>query len=326
MIDASEERHVGLIVEDDLEIAAELKELFRIFGFDHLHAETADEAMPLIDAGAFDFALLDMQIKENERSLRARVETGAALMQYVRKRYPRRNDDDKHIMQIIAMSGHAKERSEAVKLMQHGANDFFAKPFADNKEPLDVVIRRCLRMSGRTDHAGCAALNEAARAGAATRSSAPPAGAAAMLFSHEHDGMPLTAGDAKAFVERRREYDLFLNVAAPTGSGYLAGATDAKGKFADVTLTQMEAAVLAEIVLERKAVRAVALKCVRQGGIASPVRIIEKARGLVDVKKGRTSWRAFRTITHVGGDDTNKEFLFDPPAGFRWAVLQAAGS
>ncbi len=45
---------------------------------------------------------------------------------------------------------------------------------------------------------------------------------------------------------------------------------------------------------------------------------------MLDVKMGRTAWRAIRTITHVGGDDTTKEFFFDPPSGFRWAVLQAA--
>lgn len=145
-----------------------------------------------------------------------------------------------------------------------------------------------------------------------------------MLYSHEHDGAPLTAGDAKAFVAKRKDYDLFVNFLTPTEGGYLAGRTDAKGKFEDVALTMMEAAIIAELMHERKPVRAVALKCVRQGGIASPVRIIEKARGMLDVKTGARSWRAIRTITHVGGDDTTKEFFFDPPSGFRWAVLQAA--
>ena len=319
----NDERHIGLIVEDDLEMATELKELFTALGLGYVHAATADEAQSLIEAGGFCFALMDLQIKTSADSLRARVETGVTLVQQVRRRFPRRNEDDKHVLQIIAMSGHAKDRLDAVKVLQLGANDFFAKPFTENDVSLDTVIRRCLRMSGRRDHAECGHITESALATTVTRSSAPPAGPAALLFSHEHGGTPLTAGDAKAFVVKRNDYDLFLNFLAPTGDGYLAGCTDAKGKFADVTLTQMEAAIIAELMHERKPVRAVALKCVRQGGIASPVRIIEKARGMLDVKTGTRSWRAIRTITHVGGDDTTKEFFFDPPNGFRYALVQA---
>lgn len=83
-------RHVGLIVEDDLEMATELKELFTALGLEYVHAATAEEAVPLIEAGAFCFALVDLQIKAKADSLRARVETGITLLQDLRKRYPRR--------------------------------------------------------------------------------------------------------------------------------------------------------------------------------------------------------------------------------------------
>jgi L-alanine-DL-glutamate epimerase-like enolase superfamily enzyme len=93
-----------------------------------------------------------------------------------------------------------------------------------------------------------------------------------------------------------------------------------------VALTQIAAAMLAELVQERRPVRASWMKCVRQGGITSAVRIMERARTSLDVKTGRMAWRAIRTITHVGGDYSTKEFFFDPPAGFRYAVIQAAAS
>ena len=322
---SDEGRHVGLIVEDDLEMAAELKELFESYDYGCLHAATVDEAMTLVERGGFCFALFDVQLKMSADSIKARVESGIRLFSFFREHFPRRNDDDKHIVQAIAMSGHAKDRLDAVKLLQLGANDFFAKPFAENEETLDSVIRRCLRKSGRTDHAHCADLNRLAMSGAARRSSAPPGPPAALLFTHEHQGMPLSVNDVNGVVAKRHEYDLFLNVVTPGGDGYLAGRKDGNGAYADVTLTQLAAAAIAELVTAKKPVRANALKCVRQGGIASPVRIIERARTALDVRTGRTAWRAFRTITHVGGDDSTKEFFFDPPQGFRYAVIQGVG-
>lgn len=54
------------------------------------------------------------------------------------------------MLQIVAMSGHAKDRRlDAVKLMQLGANDFFAKPFAENDESLDWSRRPLIRMHRR---------------------------------------------------------------------------------------------------------------------------------------------------------------------------------
>ena len=72
------------------------------------------------------------------------------------------------------------------------------------------------------------------------------------------------------------------------------------------------------------------MKCVRQGGIANPVRLIERARSLVDVnvekngKKSRTQWRAIQTVTHVGGDETTKEFFFNPPTGMNSAARRVS--
>jgi hypothetical protein len=81
------------------------------------------------------------------------------------------------------------------------------------------------------------------------------------------------------------------------------------------------AAAIAELVTSKKPVRAGALKCVRQGGIASPVRIIERARTALDGGPGGRRGARFGPL-RTSGEMTRRRSSFDPPAGFRYAAIQ----
>src|SRR5204862_4813520 len=110
-------RHTVLLVEDEPQMAEELGELLESLGHGHVHAATKEDAVRLVEEGGFCYVLLDLQIKANADSIKAHVEAGQSLLELIRERYPRRNDEGKHRLQILVMSGHAKEHYFVVKAL-----------------------------------------------------------------------------------------------------------------------------------------------------------------------------------------------------------------
>ena len=157
-------RHTALLVEDEPEMASELGELLESLGHAHVHAANKEDAERLVEEGGFCYVLLDLQIKANADSIKAHVEAGQSLLEHVRERYPRRNDGGKHRLQILVMSGHAKEHYYVVKALQDGADDFITKPVGESKPPFKDKIQDALRRSGRERHEQCAEIGRDARA------------------------------------------------------------------------------------------------------------------------------------------------------------------
>jgi DNA-binding response OmpR family regulator len=155
-------KHVALIVEDDLRLAEALGDLLKSLGHDFIHTETQEEGLRLMEDGQFCFAILDLQIKVDAEAVYPMVEAGEQLQRQIRERYPHRNADDHHHLQILAMSGHAKEMNNVIQMLQNGADDFVVKPLGENTPPLHVKIQECLRKSGRENHKACARIMEMA--------------------------------------------------------------------------------------------------------------------------------------------------------------------
>jgi CheY-like chemotaxis protein len=161
-------RHVALLVEDEKSMADDVKEMLDSLGHDYQHAETQMDAQRLVDEHEFCYALVDLQIPVDKKSIRPRVEAGHHLIEYIREKYPY-GPKRKSKFQILVVSGHAKETPDVVKAMQAGADDFLVKPLSENKVPLSDKIREALRLSGRESHvacAACAAVGRAEQAGA----------------------------------------------------------------------------------------------------------------------------------------------------------------
>ena len=117
------ERHTGLIVEDEPEMAAEIADLLRCFGHDHLHAETLADGRARLDDGEFCYVLLDLQIKADWQSIKPRVESGMSLLREIRRRFPHRRGNDMHLMPVIVISAHGKERSNIIGAFKDGIDD-----------------------------------------------------------------------------------------------------------------------------------------------------------------------------------------------------------
>lgn len=183
-------RHIALLVEDEPEMAAELGELLESLGHGHVHAATKEDAERLVEAGEFCYVLLDLQIKVNADSIKAHVEAGQSLLEFIRERYPRRNEQDRcYRLPILVMSGHAKEHRYVVKAMQDGADDFITKPVGECTPPFKDKIQDALRKSGREKHERCAAVMcEARAAGAAAGSAAPTVAAVRFTVTGRQEG------------------------------------------------------------------------------------------------------------------------------------------
>jgi DNA-binding response OmpR family regulator len=154
--------HTALIVEDEPEMAAEIADLLRSFGHDHLHVETFADAKARLGQGGFCYVLLDLQIKADSQSIKPRVESGMSLLREIRQRFPHRSANDMHLMPVLVISGHGKEPGDIIGAFKDGINDFIMKPLSIDGQDISGKIRRCLERAGRGDHGDCDACNKAA--------------------------------------------------------------------------------------------------------------------------------------------------------------------
>jgi CheY-like chemotaxis protein len=156
-------------VEDEPDMAAEIADLLRSFGHDHVHAETLADAKVRLDEGGFCYVLLDLQIKADGQSIKPRVESGMSLLREMRRRFPHRSDNDVHLMPVLIVSGHGKEPNNIIGAFKDGIDDFIMKPLSTDGQDVGSKIRRCLELAGRVDHGACTVCTDAAASGPTER-------------------------------------------------------------------------------------------------------------------------------------------------------------
>jgi CheY-like chemotaxis protein len=178
-------RHVGLIVEDDRDLRDDLVGRLDALGYDVVKAETLEEGLEKVRTGGFCFALVDLQIKRNADAGRAYPECGLALVEGIRKRFPGRNGDDHHLVQVLIMSGYGKEPDFIRRGFDAGADDVLRKPLEENRPGLEAVIERCLTRSGRTKHATCSRQDQTAKRGVERRADGASPGSVKLEISGE---------------------------------------------------------------------------------------------------------------------------------------------
>lgn len=221
MVKHKNDRHIALVVEDDLEMAEEVKDLLLSMGHETLHVSSREEALDLLDNGQFCFVLLDMQIKPASDSIKPQFLAGQTLLGDIRSRYPCRNQDDQHHLQIAVMSGYAKERSDVIKFLRNGADDFIVKPLWENSPSFGEKIVQALMNSGRHEHADCPGIMQCARRSGASSGQISHAISGIQLSitgdiqgkrtGIEMDGKPLSLPDAQFLLLMRLVTAKFRN-------------------------------------------------------------------------------------------------------------------
>lgn len=168
------ERHVALVVEDEVEMAEEIGDLLRALGHDYVHAETLADARALLEKGGFCYALVDLEIKADRQSIKPRVESGLSVVRELRERFPRRNANDMHALPVLVVSGHGREPKHIIGAFKDGIDDFILKPLSADGQDIGGKIRRCLNLSGRADHSACCGCSHGTAVGSAASTLTPP--------------------------------------------------------------------------------------------------------------------------------------------------------
>jgi DNA-binding response OmpR family regulator len=321
------ERHVIQIVEDDPATARALEEIVRSMDFDCRVATTLEEAKASF-AESMPCALLQDMELPHALGAQPHAMAGESSIRAVRSRSrgPMR-------VPILVVTALAAEVDFVWRMAELEADAFIPK---SNVRVLPEKLLGYLKKNGREDHARCAQRNAQSRPGGervqGLESAQAPAllaahpvapDPAATLYANDRHGVPILTTEFQSLVERRRDFDLFLDYATDDPRGRLAGYRDHAGVFHESFLGETSAWIVSELVRVRKPVRADALKRLRGGGSESAVRLVQKARKAVDVhllvrgKESRTEWRSLHTF----GEKDAIGFEFRPPAGMTWVVM-----
>src|ERR1039457_730810 len=115
-----------LVVDDEVDIRESLEALLDLEGYSVDLAQNATEGLKKIESGSYDLVLLDLMMPDR---------SGMEVLQDVRER-----DTETPIFMITAYGS----VEVAVKALKAGANDYFSKPW-DNEKLLVEIDRMIAR-------------------------------------------------------------------------------------------------------------------------------------------------------------------------------------
>ncbi|SKA90556.1 two-component system, NtrC family, response regulator AtoC [Paucidesulfovibrio gracilis DSM 16080] len=113
-----------LVVDDDTAFRSMLREALEERGWEVAEAGDAETGIDMVGRGGYDLVLHDVRLPGMD---------GIEALEHIRRADP--------LVDIIVMTAHST-RDSAVEALQHGAYDYFTKPFS--LAEMEVVIRRVL--------------------------------------------------------------------------------------------------------------------------------------------------------------------------------------
>lgn len=144
----------ALVVEDDDRIVPSIEDALFSLGHKVDHVTNQADAQAKLQAGGYDYVLLDLQIPARPHRGGASTEYGVNLLRAIRHTHgPAR-------LPVIIMTAHGGACVDLTKeLTRNGANEFIAKPFPEKGRTLVAVIRDVLeeqeRRNGATPRSDC---------------------------------------------------------------------------------------------------------------------------------------------------------------------------
>jgi DNA-binding response OmpR family regulator len=128
--------HLALVVDDDKYILEEVESMLNSMGHECRLALTQEEALALLEEQSFCYVVLDLEMKLNAKSAKAKIQTGFNILEHIRER----NKD----LPVIIMTAHGKGHELTVRAFKMGATDYIKKPFDQDAEPLEDKVRDAL--------------------------------------------------------------------------------------------------------------------------------------------------------------------------------------
>lgn len=140
----------------------------------------------------------------------------------------------------------------------------------------------------------------------------------AHCVAYTHEGqLTLTEHEYRNFLARAAAFDMVLDkTVVVDGSRYRGLKRNLDGTREEVVLSHSEAAVIVELASTGRALRRGEFLSVSATHVD---KIVEHARGLLDIQLTRFKWRAIKLVK--GKEKEAKAYQFQPPAGMTWAIL-----
>ena len=147
-------RHLALIVEDDEAAADDLAEILASIDYASRRTDNLRQALELLTEQPFCLVLLDLEIKQEQGSIKGHTAHGSALLWEIRRRFGG-NRRSTFWTPVVVISGHANEVNAVITMMKDGADDIIRKPLRIDE--VVGAIRKALESAGRLTHDMCAA-------------------------------------------------------------------------------------------------------------------------------------------------------------------------
>jgi len=141
----------ALIIDDSPKSVESLEMKVRSLNHEVVSVNDQCSAYSILEKQTFDYALVDIHLKIDERDMDPDEEVGFATIRYIREHYP--------TMKIIAVTAYDEQHETTLRATQSGADNFWSKNPNRNLEKLQNKIIRLLQESG-ADFRGNGSLAE----------------------------------------------------------------------------------------------------------------------------------------------------------------------
>jgi len=129
----------ALIIDDSPKSVESLEMKVRSMSHDLLSVNDQESAYRLLETQSFDYALVDIRLKINERDMDPDEEVGFATMRYIHENYP--------AIKIIAVTAFDEQHETTLRATQCGAHNFWSKNPNRNHEKLQTKILQLFQKS-----------------------------------------------------------------------------------------------------------------------------------------------------------------------------------
>ncbi len=137
----------ALVVEDDFDIQDEIVDELSALGHNHDWAGSQAEARELLEAGNYDYALVDLEIPARPGRGFAKIDYGRQVVEQIQQIKGRAQ-----LPVIIMTAHHEKALNLTRELLDKGAVEFISKPFGDaaHGKSLSQIIPSVLKKHHQT--------------------------------------------------------------------------------------------------------------------------------------------------------------------------------
>jgi DNA-binding response OmpR family regulator len=161
-----EKKHLILAIDDDSSIVDDLEDTIRSMGHRCLKAQSSEDGWNVLQRYRPCLVLLDLELKTDRRSAKAKIAVGFNLLSRIRTKF------DRGDLRVIVITAHSGDSNDLpIRALRGQADDFVKKPFADGtlERQIHFLLGQCVKHPGETSDGAAVKYSSAAKGAKATR-------------------------------------------------------------------------------------------------------------------------------------------------------------